>query len=149
MDPPTDEEVAAARVAIDDELDRAVRAIPELAAVGPGDRLIGLAGTVSTLAMLELGLSSYDRDAIHHAVLSRRAVEHWRRVLGAEPIAARAKREGLPEGRQDVIFGGALVLDAVMRRLGMSECLVSESDILDGLVLSLCPAGAPTGRECR
>lgn len=145
-DPPTNEEVTAARAAIDDELDRAVRAIPVLAAIGPGDRLIGLAGTVSTVAMLELGLSSYDRDAIHHAVLSRVAVERWCRVLGAEPIAARAKRKSLPEGRQDVIFGGALVLDAVMRRLGMSECLVSESDILDGLVLSLCPAGAPAGQ---
>jgi exopolyphosphatase / guanosine-5'-triphosphate,3'-diphosphate pyrophosphatase len=146
-DPPTVVEVTTARTAIDDELDRAVRAIPEVAAIGPGYRLIGLAGTVSTLAMLELGLCSYDRDAIHHAVLPRGAVERWCRVLGAETIATRASRQSLPEGRQDVIFGGALVLDAVMRRLEMAECLVSESDILDGLVLSLCLAPTAGGQE--
>jgi exopolyphosphatase / guanosine-5'-triphosphate,3'-diphosphate pyrophosphatase len=146
-DPPGDDEVASAHHAIDAELDRAFRVIPELGAIGPGDRLIGLAGTVSTLAMLELGLSSYDRDAIHHFELSRGAVERWCRVLGDESIATRAKREGLPEGRQDVIFGGALVLGAVMRRLRVPECVVSESDILDGLVLSLSPAGSRQHRR--
>ena len=55
-------------------------------------------------------------------------------------MAQRARRAGLPDGRQDVIFGGALILERVMERLHQEECLVSESDILDGLVLSLCPA---------
>jgi exopolyphosphatase/guanosine-5'-triphosphate,3'-diphosphate pyrophosphatase len=125
--------------AIDAELDRAVHAIPGLGTLGSGDRLVGLAGTVSTLAMLELNLSEYRRDRVHHAVLSRRAVERWCDVLGAETIATRARRVSLPEGRQDVIFGGALILREVMRRFRLSDCLVSESDILDGLVLSLRP----------
>jgi exopolyphosphatase/guanosine-5'-triphosphate,3'-diphosphate pyrophosphatase len=136
-DPPSAKEVSAAVDAIGAELDRAVSAIPDFGDLGSGDRLVGLAGTVSTLAMLELDLSEYRRDRIHHAVLSRAAVERWCDVLGAETIAARARRASLPEGRQDVIFGGALILREIMRRFGVSDCLVSESDILDGLVLSL------------
>jgi len=139
-DPPRPGEVTAAVTAIDDELDRATRAIPELDGLDRNDRLIGLAGTVSTLALLELGLERYDRDRIHHARLTRAAVDRWCGVLGAETVAQRARRVGLPEGRQDVIFGGALILQRVMGRLRQEECLVSESDILDGLVLSLCPA---------
>jgi exopolyphosphatase/guanosine-5'-triphosphate,3'-diphosphate pyrophosphatase len=139
-DPPTVDEVAAAVDAIGVELDRAVAALPELGNLGSWDRLVGLAGTVSTLAMLELGVTEYRRDLIHHAVLTRPAVERWCGVLGAETIAARAGRESLPEGRQDVIFGGALILREVMLRFGASDCLVSESDILDGLVLSLRPS---------
>jgi exopolyphosphatase/pppGpp-phosphohydrolase len=71
-------------------------------------------------------------------------VERWCSVLGAESVASRAKRASLPEGRQDVIFGGALVLREVMRTLQFAECLVSESDILDGLVLT--QIGEPNGR---
>ena len=139
-DPPPPGEVTAAVTAIDAELDRATRAISELDRLDRDDRMIGLAGTVSTLAMLELGLERYDRDRIHHARLTRGAVDRWCRVLGAETVAQRARRAGLPEGRRDVIFGGALILQRVMGRLHQEECLVSESDILDGLVLSLCPA---------
>jgi exopolyphosphatase / guanosine-5'-triphosphate,3'-diphosphate pyrophosphatase len=138
-DPPREDEVAAARAAIGAELDRAVQVVPELARIGGNDRLVGLAGTVSTLAVLDLELPSYDRDQIHLAVLTRAAVEHWCQVLGAESIATRALRDNLPEGRRDVIFGGVLVLAQVMRRLAQQECVVSEADILDGLVLSLCP----------
>jgi exopolyphosphatase/guanosine-5'-triphosphate,3'-diphosphate pyrophosphatase len=138
-DPPTMPEVDAAVTAIGAELTRAARAIPELADLGPA-RLVGLAGTVSTLASLELGLVAYDRDRIHHAVLPLEAVERWAEVLGAEPVAKRGLRPGLPEGRQDVIFGGALVLREVMCRFGLQECIVSESDILDGLAMSLRPS---------
>jgi exopolyphosphatase/guanosine-5'-triphosphate,3'-diphosphate pyrophosphatase len=139
-DPPGAEEVSAAVAVIRAQLDRAVGSIPALKTLGTGDRLVGLAGTVSTLAMLELDISQYRRDLIHHAVLSRAAVERWCEVLGSESMATRARRKSLPEGRRDVIFGGALILREVMRRFGLSECLVSESDILDGLVLSLRPS---------
>ena len=135
-DPPTPAEVAEAVNAIGTELVSAEQEIPELAHLGP-TRLVGLAGTVSTLASLELGLVEYDRERIHHAVLALEEVERWCAVLGEETIAERAQRPGLPSGRQDVIFGGALVLREVMRRLELRECVVSESDILDGLVQSL------------
>jgi exopolyphosphatase/guanosine-5'-triphosphate,3'-diphosphate pyrophosphatase len=139
-DPPTPSEVADAVQAIGAELDRATEVIPALAEVGRVRRLVGLAGTVSTLAALELELAEYDRERIHHAVLTAASVERWCAVLGAEPVAERARRRGLPEGRRDVIFGGALVLREVMTRFAFSECIVSEADILDGLIMSMKPA---------
>jgi exopolyphosphatase / guanosine-5'-triphosphate,3'-diphosphate pyrophosphatase len=136
-DPPGVDEVQAAVAAIAAELDRATEVIPALARPDAGRRLVGLAGTVSSLVSLELGLADYDRDRIHHAILTRAAVDRWCDVLGSEPVAQRARRAGLPEGRQDVIFGGALVLREVMDRFGFEQCTASESDILDGLVRSL------------
>jgi exopolyphosphatase/guanosine-5'-triphosphate,3'-diphosphate pyrophosphatase len=142
-DPPTVEEVDAARGAIGAELDRATRRIPVLAKLGSRDRLVGLAGTVSTLASLELGLIHYERDRIHHSVLSRTSVEKWSDLLGAERVQDRAERPAIPKGREDVIFGGALVLRETMVRFGLAECVVSEADILDGLVLGLRDSGNP------
>ena len=136
-DPPTAAETAAAVVAIGTELDRAAGAIGALVDAGRPRRLVGLAGTVSALAGLELGLAEYDRERIHHAVLTVESVARWCDVLGAEPAAERGRRLGLPAGRQDVIFGGALVLREVMRRFALPECTVSEADILDGLVKSM------------
>ncbi|HEY1650289.1 MAG TPA: Ppx/GppA phosphatase family protein [Acidimicrobiales bacterium] len=141
-DPPSQAEVADAVGAIGRELDRATSEIPSLGALGPRDRLVGLAGTVSTLAALELGLTGYERDRIHHSVLSRHAVEKWCDVLGTERVRERAQRVAITEGRQDVIFGGALVLRECLSRFELAECIVSEADILDGLVLSQGAAGS-------
>jgi exopolyphosphatase / guanosine-5'-triphosphate,3'-diphosphate pyrophosphatase len=128
------DELGAADAAIGAELDRAMEVIPGLSSLGSGSRLIGLAGTVSTLAALEMGLVDYDRARVHHFTLTRAHVDHWCATLAAEPTEARARRAGMIEGREDVIVGGALILRDVMVRLGLAECLVSESDILDGLV---------------
>jgi exopolyphosphatase/guanosine-5'-triphosphate,3'-diphosphate pyrophosphatase len=149
-DPPTASEVADAVQAIGAELDRASRAVRPLAEEGGARRLVGLAGTVSTLATLELGLAEYDRERVHHAVLTAASVGRWCDVLGAEPVAERARRRGLPAGRRDVIFGGALVLREVMARFAFTDCIVSEADILDGLIMSLRlnPAG-PADAEHR
>ena len=136
-DPPTAEEIDAARGAISVELDRAVQGIPALAQLGSRDRLVGLAGTVSTLASLELGLAHYERDRIHHSVLPLTSVVKWCDLLGAERVQERAERAAITKGREDVIFGGVLVLRETMSRFGMAECVVSEADILDGLVLEL------------
>jgi exopolyphosphatase/guanosine-5'-triphosphate,3'-diphosphate pyrophosphatase len=138
-DPPTTGEIETAVHAIGSELDRAVEAIPRLGEAGAARRLVGLAGTVSTLASLEQGLSDYDRERIHHAVLTAAMVGRWCDTLGAEPLRERARRPGLPAGRRDVIFGGALVLREVMARLSLGECIVSEADILDGLIMSIQP----------
>ncbi len=141
-DPPTSDEVTGALQAIGAELDHAQEAIPSLADLGPAARLVGLAGTVSTLASLELGLVDYDRQRIHHARLTAEAVKRWCDVLGPERVVERAQRPGLPAGRQDVIFGGALVLQQVMSRFGLQACIVSEADILDGLIGSLRGPGS-------
>ncbi len=119
------------------ELDRALAAVPALASLRPQSRLIGLAGTVTTITSLNLGLTTYDRDQVHHAILTLADVERWCDLLSQEAAADRRLRPGMVEGRQDVIVGGALILRQTMRRLEMSECLVSESDILDGLVASM------------
>jgi exopolyphosphatase/guanosine-5'-triphosphate,3'-diphosphate pyrophosphatase len=133
-DPPLESEVADARRVVDAEVERARSGLP---AIGGEAILIGLAGTVSTLAALEIGLVRYERSRIHHAVLSRKQVGIWLERLAAEDSRARAGRPGMLEGRADVIVGGAVVLDAVMAGFGCGECLVSEDDILDGLVASL------------
>jgi exopolyphosphatase/guanosine-5'-triphosphate,3'-diphosphate pyrophosphatase len=133
-DPPRAEELVAARRAVDAMLDGARRALPALA---PGGLLIGLAGTVSTLAALDQKLDTYERSALHHAVLSRAAVTGWLARLAGEASRARLGRPGMVEGRSDVIVAGVLILDAVMAAFDRSSCLVSEDDILDGLVTTL------------
>jgi len=135
-DPPTPDELARARAAAAAELMRARAVLPPLA---PGGLLVGLAGTVSTLAMLHLGIpqDAYDRERVHHAVLERGDVERWLEVLAHEPRARRLARTGMVRGREDVIVGGVLLLAEVMAVFDRERCLVSEDDILDGLVASL------------
>jgi exopolyphosphatase/guanosine-5'-triphosphate,3'-diphosphate pyrophosphatase len=133
-DPPLADELHEARSAVDEHIAQERHHLPSLA---PGGLLIGLAGTVSTLAALEQGLTRYDRDRIHHFVLTEAMVDTWLDRLAGENSRARAARKGMVEGRADVIMGGTVVLQAVMAVFDRSECLVSEDDILDGLAASL------------
>ena len=132
-DPPRRDERARATTAVAGEIERARRALP---GVGTDSLLVGLAGTVSTLAALEQRLAAYDRDKIHHAVLHRHQVEQWLDRLAGDDRTTRAERPGMVEGRVDVIVGGVLILAEVMAGFGLADCLVSEDDILDGLVAS-------------
>jgi len=132
-DPPTPEGLARAGAEVTAQLDAAVAAHPSFL---DARRLIGLAGTVTTLASLQLGMVDYDRDLIHHSSLGSADVEDWCRRLSAESAAARLARPGMVAGREDVIVGGAVILHSVMDRFGFDECLVSEADILDGLIAS-------------
>jgi exopolyphosphatase / guanosine-5'-triphosphate,3'-diphosphate pyrophosphatase len=136
-DPPTAEELSQAISVIHAYLDDVSREIPEVLDVR---RLVGLAGTVSAMAAVEIGLPTYDRDRIHHFVLTHAAAEDVFRTLATESRAQRIHNPGLEEARADVIVGGAAILVAIMRHWELGECLVSESDILDGLVASLTPA---------
>ena len=133
-DPPRREELQAARAAVAGEL---TRARAELPALNAESLLVGLAGTVSTLASLELGVAEYDRNVIHHAVLRRQDVERWLDTLASESAKERLGHPGMVEGREDVIVGGTLVLAEVMAVFRHDWCLVSEDDILDGLAASL------------
>jgi exopolyphosphatase/guanosine-5'-triphosphate,3'-diphosphate pyrophosphatase len=92
---------------------------------------------VTTVAALDLGLQTYDTELIHHYVLTKDAVEEIFRELATESLAQRKDEPGMEPDRADVIVGGCCVLVAVMRHFGFDECLVSESDILDGLAASL------------
>jgi exopolyphosphatase/guanosine-5'-triphosphate,3'-diphosphate pyrophosphatase len=134
-DPPRAEEVAAARSAVAGLVARAVSAEPALAAPA---RLVGVAGTVTSLGALALGLASYDPARTHHSVLGRGEVEGLLDELAAlSAVQRRRRRPPLEPGRADVIVGGAAVLAAVMAGLGHESLIVSETDSLDGLVDSL------------
>jgi exopolyphosphatase/guanosine-5'-triphosphate,3'-diphosphate pyrophosphatase len=128
---------AATREMIDAQLDAAFAARPEFSRVVGGVRLVGLAGTVATLAQLDAGLSHYDRDVVHHRVISRGTVQHWRDVLIRETPEQRLGHPGMVVGREDVLAAGLYVLDAVMECFGVEWLISSESDILDGIVASL------------
>lgn len=119
------------------ELDRAFVARPEFASVYGEVRLVGVAGTVATLAQLDAGLAVYSREAVHHRTLSRATVEEWRRRLSALSPEARLELPGMVKGREDVLHSGLFVLGAVMDRLGVETLLTSENDILDGMVAAI------------
>ncbi len=133
-DPPAPEELSNAVAYVRDQLADVTREIPGAADAAT---LVGLAGTVSAFAAIEQGLPEYDAARIHHFVLTRAAAEDVFRTLATETVAQRAQNPGLEPGRVDVIVGGAVVLVAVMRTLAFDEILVSEADILDGLVRSM------------
>ena len=132
-DPPAPEELANAIGVVHDALDDVTRDIP---AIEDTACFVGLAGTVTTVAAVEIGLATYDRDRIHHFELTRAAAEDVFRTLATEPRAVRVHNPGLEEARADVIVGGALILVTIMRHFEFDTCLVSEADILDGLVFS-------------
>ena len=127
----------AARAMIGEELDRAWTAVPIFASLVGNVRLVGLAGSVSTLAQLEAGSAEYDRGDVHHRLLTRESVNEWRDRLSSESPETRLARPGMVRGREDVLHAGLYVLSAVMERLGVAELLSSENDILDGITASL------------
>lgn len=133
-DPPLPEELSQALSVIEIHLDDVLREVPD---APQAKTFVGLAGTVSNTAMVEQGLPEYDRDKVHHFVLTKAAVEDVFRTLATESVEERKFNPGLEPQRADVIVGGLCVLVMIMRRFGFSECVVSEADILDGLAMSL------------
>jgi exopolyphosphatase/guanosine-5'-triphosphate,3'-diphosphate pyrophosphatase len=133
-DPPAPEELSNAIAEASDLFDEALR---EVDAFRTARTLVGVAGTISTVAAIEVGLVEWDRDVIHHFQLSRAAAEDVFRTLATESLADRLHNPGLEPARADVIVGGCCVLVALLRLLDAPGLLVSEADILDGLVLSL------------
>lgn len=132
VDPPTPDRVAAIREDIGAALDLAERTVP----VASAATLVGLAGTVTTVAAIALGLDAYDSAAIHH---SRVSLEQVREITARLLTSTHEERAAIPvmhPGRVDVIAAGALVLLAVMERSGAREVVVSEHDILDGIAWS-------------
>ena len=132
-DPPAVKEVAAATADIDAALDTVAAALP----VRQAGTLVGLAGSVTTVAAIAMGLPAYNAARLHHARVSAAAVHAVTRGLLAQTRADRAAVGVMHPGRVDVIGGGALILDRIMARFGFGEVLVSEHDILDGMAWSL------------
>jgi exopolyphosphatase/guanosine-5'-triphosphate,3'-diphosphate pyrophosphatase len=132
-DPPSQAEVAAIRADIETALDLAEETVP----LREAQTLVGLAGSVTTVAAIALGLPEYDSEAIHRSRISYEQVAEVTARLLAATHDERSRISVMHPGRVDVIVSGALVLLAVMDRVGAREVVVSEHDILDGIALSL------------
>jgi exopolyphosphatase/guanosine-5'-triphosphate,3'-diphosphate pyrophosphatase len=130
-DPPQPEELTNALGVVEDRLDDAVRLVP---AIEDLRTLVGVGGTITNVAAIEIGLAVYDRDRVHHFRLSRAAAEDVFRTLATEPLADRKHNPGLQPGRADIIVGGCVVLVGIMRRLHVPELVVCDADLLDALV---------------
>jgi exopolyphosphatase/guanosine-5'-triphosphate,3'-diphosphate pyrophosphatase len=135
-DPPTADEVEAAVADIAAALDRLDAALD----VRRARTFVGLAGTVTTIAGIALGLAAYDPQAIHLSRLAARDVEDVTERLLGMTHAERAAIPVMHPGRVDVIAGGALVLREVVRRWSLAEVVVSERDILDGIAYDVAAA---------
>jgi exopolyphosphatase/guanosine-5'-triphosphate,3'-diphosphate pyrophosphatase len=136
-DPPTADEIRAGRNLAEQVLESAFEAVP----VADARTWIGVAGTITTLAAVALGLPEYDPEVTHLSRLSLGEIRATaERLLGADR-AERAANRAIHPGRVDVIGGGSLIAlilaEQLNARAGISELLASEHDILDGIALSL------------
>jgi exopolyphosphatase/guanosine-5'-triphosphate,3'-diphosphate pyrophosphatase len=132
-DPPAPEQVAAAEADIAAAVDRALAVVPAERA----RTLVGLAGSVTTVAALALKVDRYDPEAIHHARISAADVEAVTAQLLGMTHDQRLALAPMHPGRADVIGAGALVLRTIMRKTGAAAVIASEQDILDGIAYSL------------
>ncbi|MDK1328551.1 Ppx/GppA phosphatase family protein [Arthrobacter sp. zg-Y1143] len=138
-DPPTEAEIAGARAEILDMIASAQATVP----LAETDRLVGVAGTITTVTAAALDLAEYAPEAIHGTELSREEID---RTADALLHRDRAARTGLPymhPGRVDVIGAGALIWRTIVDRVEeltdgrVSSAFASEHDILDGIALSV------------
>lgn len=137
-DPPTAAEVAATRADIRAAIAQAASVVP----FGRARTVVGLAGSVTTVAAMAMDLPAYDESLLHGAVISADQVAEVARRFTAMTRAERAALPYMHPGRVDVIAGGAMVLDEVLVATGAVEVVVSETDILDGIVYSIVTSGA-------
>ena len=132
-DPPTEAEVARTRSVVEEALDTLPSSGVRVEAAAT---LVGVAGTVTTIAALLLRLDTWDRARVHHASFPVADVHGLAQQLLAMTVAER-EQVGVPTGRSDVIGAGAVILDRVLARSGADRLTVSDADILDGIAWSL------------
>ncbi|MER5735477.1 MULTISPECIES: Ppx/GppA phosphatase family protein [unclassified Streptomyces] len=132
-DPVTAEEAEAIRADVRAAMDLAAGTVP----ITEAETLVGLAGSVTTVAAIALGLPEYDSEKVHHSRISRAQVDEVVARLLASTHEERAAIPVVHPGRVDVIVAGALVLQEIVERVGAAEVVVSEHDILDGIALSV------------
>jgi exopolyphosphatase/guanosine-5'-triphosphate,3'-diphosphate pyrophosphatase len=132
-DPPTEAQIQAATADIEAAVDRALAVVPGTTA----GTLVGLAGSVTTVAAIALGLDAYRPERIHHARIPRGDVARVTAQLLAMTHDERLALPVMHPGRADVIGAGALILRVVMDRVGADAVIASEHDILDGIAWGL------------
>ncbi|MEU4540096.1 Ppx/GppA phosphatase family protein [Streptosporangium sp. NPDC023825] len=132
-DPPSAEAIEAMTADIDDALDRVAAEVPVERAL----TMVGLAGSVTTVAGIALDLPEYDPQKIHHSRISAGHVHDIAERLLGMTVERRAAIPLMHPGRVDVIGAGALILDRIVTRYGFGDVVASEHDILDGIAWSL------------
>jgi exopolyphosphatase / guanosine-5'-triphosphate,3'-diphosphate pyrophosphatase len=132
-DPPAPDEVAALRADVAGHLPRVAEALDPAAA----EQVVGVAGTVTTVTAIALGLDAYDPRRIHHQALDPAEIATVAGKLAAMTVAERAAMPVMAKGREDVIVAGALLLDELVQRFQLRRVIASETDILDGVLLGL------------
>jgi exopolyphosphatase / guanosine-5'-triphosphate,3'-diphosphate pyrophosphatase len=137
-DPPTAAEVAALR-----EAARAALAPVAEMAAGRGARLVGVAGTVTTLCAVEQALPAYDAEKVHGATLTLAEVDGLLARLAALPVKARAALPGMEPKRADVILAGGVVVAEAMRLAGFDRLTVSDRGVRWGLLYDRFPRRDP------
>jgi exopolyphosphatase/guanosine-5'-triphosphate,3'-diphosphate pyrophosphatase len=138
-DPPTADQLAKARADIH-------AALAGISRPTEGTALVGVAGTITTLAALEQGLVRYDPALIHGRKLERAAISHLLLRLKVLSVAQRKALPGLDPARADVIVTGAAIAVELLAWSGCNELIVSDRGVRWGLVLGML-AGAPEPQE--
>jgi exopolyphosphatase/guanosine-5'-triphosphate,3'-diphosphate pyrophosphatase len=134
-DPPTQAQIDAATT----DIDAALTTVADTVGVSSARTLVGLAGSVTTVTAIALGLTTYDSDRTHHARVTAGRVHEVTVSLLAKNHQERAADPVIHPGRVDVIGAGALILDRTLDRFGFTEMVASEHDILDGIAWSMVP----------
>lgn len=130
-DPPRPEDLTNVIGAVQDELEELGRLHPEMLTAS---RVVGIAGTIVTVAAVEIGQAVFDEEALHGFVLTREAAEDVFRTLATESLEDRVRNPGLPRERADIIVAGCCILVGVMRRLQLQEITVSTGSLRDGVI---------------
>jgi exopolyphosphatase/guanosine-5'-triphosphate,3'-diphosphate pyrophosphatase len=132
-DPPTDEEVQQAREWVRSEAAAAVESMR----LPNGFTFVGTAGTITSLAAMAQQLPAYEPARIHNYLLKLETITQLEQQLLTRSKAQREGLPGLERGREEVIAAGAIILRTVMETLGMSECLVSDLGLREGVLIDL------------
>ena len=130
-------------------IQKGLNALPALDTVASGRLLVGTAGTVTTLAAMDLRLDAYDPVRIHRWALTREAISALVLQLGRSTISERRSIPGLERGREDIILAGALVMEEIMRHFGFEKALVSDWGLREGILLDLADEMSGGKTRCR
>ncbi len=139
-DPPSQEELELLRGAVEDELSMHDNVI----GTEPASVLAGTAGTVTTIAAMEQGLTEYDPEKINRFILTREAIEDVVTRLSRSTLKERKSIPGIEPGREDIILAGAMVAKEIMKRYGYAKMVVSDWGLREGMIIDLY---AKVGRE--
>ena len=138
-DPPGAEDVERARRLISENLEHVFAALVDFENVDRHHRImtVGTAGTVTTLAAMNLGMTTYEPYRINGVRLDRSWLVETIGLLARSAIHERRGITGLEQGREDIILGGALIVDEILRGLKRDSFIVADSGLLEGLLLEL------------